>query len=381
VTDRAPPLDGFVAAGFEPVREQVLAHFAADEELGCQIAASIDGETVFELAAGWADRERTRAMTRDTLVPVFSSSKPMSALVIAWLVDQGRLAYDQPVADLWPAFAAHGKGHVTVAQALSHQAGVPGIPSDWTGEDWFDTEKTAARVASLEPMWEPGTATGYHPITWGVIAGEIARRADADGRTLGTILREQIAGPAHADFWIGLPASEHDRVASMRKPNALPEFGDLNAPTRHAFLQPWSSTRAETPALFRSAEIPAANGHGTALGLATLAQAYARGGRIGDDQVISLQTIAEAMKERASGPDLVLPYDLSFGVGLLRNRPGKTIYGPGARTVGHTGHGGSCVMADPDRGLTFAYAMNKQSGALVIDPRAQALIGALYGAL
>ncbi len=377
----APPLDGFVAPGFEPVRDQVLAHFEAGEELGCQVAATIDGETVLDLAAGWSDRERTRTMTRDTLIPVFSSSKPMSALAIAWLVDQGRLFYDQPVADLWPEFAAEGKGEVTVAQALSHQAGLSGIPDDWTPEAWFDTEKAAARVASLKPMWEPGTATGYHPITWGVIAGEIARRADADGRTLGTILREEIAGPAGAEFWIGLPESEHARVSSMRKPNALPEFGEINAPTRAAFLQVWSSTRSETPAAFRSAEIPAANGHGTALGLATLAQAYARAGKMGDDQVISSRTIGEAMKERASGQDLVLPYDLSFGVGLIRNRPGKTIYGPGARSVGHTGHGGSCVMADPDRGLTFGYAMNRQSGALVIDPRAQALIGALYGAL
>jgi CubicO group peptidase (beta-lactamase class C family) len=167
----------------------------------------------------------------------------------------------------------------------------------------------------------------------------------------------------------------------MRKPRALPEFGEIIAATRAAFLEPWSSPSSAAPERYRAAEFPASNGHGTARALATLAQAYAREGRIGERQVIGPKTIAAAIAERASGPDLVLPADLSFGVGLMRNRPGRTIFGPGARAVGHSGHGGACVMADPDRGLTLGYAMNKQSSALVIDARAQRLIAAAYSSL
>ena len=381
MTAGSPPIDDAVlASGLEPVRDQMLAHFAADEELGVQIAASIDGEIVLDVAAGFADRDRTRAMTRDTLVPVFSCSKPMAGLAIGWLVDQGRLSYDQPVAELWPAFGAEGKGRVTVAQALSHQAGVPGFPADWQGRDWYDADKTASRLASLAPMWEPGTRTGYHPLTWGVIAGQIARAADAGGRSLGAILREEIAGPAQADFWIGLPEAEHARVSEIRRPSAYPDFGELNAPTRAAFLESWSSVSG-TPAMFRLAEFPAANGHGTARGLAILAHAYAREGRIGELRAIDAGVIEQAVAERAEGQDLVLPAVVSMGAGLLRNRPDRLLYGPGARAVGHTGHGGSCVVADPDHGLTFAYVMNRQSNALVLDPRADRLIKALYKAL
>ena len=375
----SPPLEGFVAPGLEPVRDQLLAHFAADEELGAQIAATIDGDVVLAVAAGFADQARATPMTRTTLVPVFSCSKPMAALAVAWLADQGRLDYDQPVSDLWPEFAAEGKGAITIAQALSHQAGVPGFRDGWSGVDWYDQEKSARAVAAMAPFWEPGTATGYHPISWGVIAAEIVRRA-GDGRSLGVILGEELAGPAGADVWIGLPEREHGRVAEIRRPRAMPDFGEINAATQAAFLEKWSSPTG-TPALFRTAEIPAANGHATALGLATLAQAYARDGRIGDAHPIGGGAIVQATAERAHGQDLVLPAVVSMGAGLLRNRPDRPLYGPGTASVGHTGHGGSCVMADPERRLTFSYVMNRQSNHLVIDPRADRLITALYRAL
>jgi len=377
------PLEGFVAPGFETVRDQLRQHLADGEDLGVGLAATLDGEVVLDLHAGFADRDRSQPVSAQTLFPVFSCSKAVSALVIAWLVDHDKLNYDAPVADTWPEFAAQGKGAVTVAQALSHQAGLSGFTSDWEPADWFDTQKTAAKLAAMTPMWEPGTATGYHPITWGVMAGELARRAD--GRTLGTILREEITGPLGAEFWIGLPEDAHARVANIRQPRAIPDFGELNAPTRAAFLEKWSATRSASPSVWRSAELPAASGHGTAIGLARLGEIYARGGISGSAdnaiRVLSDATVAQATKQRAAGPDLVLPYDVAFGVGLILNRPEHLIYGPGPHTVGHTGYGGSCVMADPDRRLAFAYVMNQQNPTLLIDARAQRLIDALYAAL
>ncbi|MGD2133273.1 MAG: serine hydrolase domain-containing protein [Maricaulaceae bacterium] len=379
----SPLIDGEVASGFEPVRDQLLAHFADDLELGAQVAVSLEGEFVCDLSAGFATRDETRPMTRSTLVPVFSCSKAISALAIAWLVDQGKLAYAQPVAALWPEFAAEGKAEVTVAEALSHQAGLPGIAEDWSSADWFDQDKAAARLAAMAPMWPPGTAAGYHPISWGVIAQEIARRAD--GRTIGAILREAFTDEDGIDFALGLPEAEHERVCGVRKPTAVPNFGEMNEATRVAFLKPWSSSRAADRTQLLTAELPAANGVASARGLATLMQAYARQGRIGARQVIGAETIEEAIKPRFIGPDLVLPGLNARGVGLIMNPSDAALegprFGPGVRTVAHSGHGGSCVLADPDRGLTFAYAPNRQSSALVLDARAERLINAVYGAL
>lgn len=373
------PISGYVAPGFEAVRDTLAAHVREGEDLGAGIAATLHGEIIFDVQAGFADRDRTTPVSAETLFPVFSCSKAVSALVIALLVEEAKLDYDAPVARYWPEFAAEGKGAVTVAEALSHQAGLSGITSDWAPEDWFDTEKTEAKLAAQAPIWPPGTVTGYHPITWGVIAGALARRVD--DRSFGTILREAIAGPIGAEFWIGLPESEHGRVAQMRQPRAVPDFGAINAATRAAFLEKWSATRSAAPAIWRAAELPAASGHGTALGLAKLGEIYARGGVSGATRVLGEGVLAEAIKQRAAGPDLVLPYDVAFGVGLILSRPERLIYGPGPRAVGHTGYGGSCVTADPDRRLAFAYVMNQQNPTLLVDARAQRLIAALYDAL
>ncbi len=190
----------------------------------------------------------------------------------------------------------------------------------------------------------PGTASGYHPVTFGYIAGEIFRRVD--GRTLGTALREDLAAPLGLDLWIGLPDAEHGRAAQMRRPPAAPDLGELTPIRRAAFLEPWSAPGGRDTARWRRVEIPSANGHATAEALARLMAAFARDGMVGDSRVLAAGAADAAMAERIRGPDLVLPFTLGWGAGLLRNE-GLGIYGPGGRTVGHSGWGGSCVMADP----------------------------------
>src|SRR5205823_10647141 len=135
----------------------------------------------------------------------------------------GKLDYAQTVASVWPAFGQAGKAAITVEQALSHQAGLSGIPEPMDPADWFDWELVCARLAAMAPLWPPGSASGYHPVTFGYLAGEIFRRAD--GRSLGRALGEDIAGPLGLDLWIGLPDAEHGRVAEVRRPSALPNLG------------------------------------------------------------------------------------------------------------------------------------------------------------
>jgi CubicO group peptidase (beta-lactamase class C family) len=227
-------------------------------------------------------------------------------------------------------------------------------------------------------MWKPGDQSGYHPVTFGYLAGEIFRRAD--GRTMGAALRADIAGPLGLDLWIGLPDSEHSRVADVRRPPALPNLGPLNEAKRVAFLTPWASPGGVSQAEWRRAAIPSVTGHATAPALARLMAVLANGGELDGGSFLSPATITAAAKGRWWGEDMVLPYDMSWGAGFIRNE-GLGIYGRGRETFGHSGWGGSCAFADPERGVSGAYVMNRQSAELIADARARRLIEAAYRAL
>lgn len=375
-------ISGTVAPGFEPVQDQLAQLVHTGDEKGCQLAVTRDGQTVVNLVAGHTDRGGTTPVTPQTLIPVYSVSKAISAMVVGLLVQDGLIDYTAPVAAYWPEFAANGKANITVEHAMSHQAGLPGIPEDWAADDWYDWPKATHRLAGLTPLWSLGSASGYHPISWGHIIGEIVRRAS--GLTIGQNLRQRLGDRFGLDVWVGLPQDHHHRAATPRKANTPPHLGDINRETQLAFLKPWSSPRygKGDTASWLSQEIPAANGHATALGLAQLFQPLARAGLLDDQPVLAAQTIDAMVRERIAGPDRVLPFDISWAAGLIRNTaaPERLYYGLGPRTVGHTGFGGSCIFADPDARLTFAYTTLTHSPALVTDARAQALTQAVYRA-
>ncbi len=347
------------------------ANFAAGEELGARFSLCVEGELVVDLIGGHADRARTRPFEEDTLAPVFSTTKAVAAMLIARLVDAGRLSYDQTVASVWPEFGQAGKDAITVGQALSHQAGLSGLVQEIDPSLWFDWDAICALIGAQAPLWPPGTQSGYHPVTFGYIAGEIFRRVD--GRTMGRALAEDIAGPMALDLWIGLPASEHARASEMMKPSRLPEFGAPNEALRYAFATKWAGPGGPT-ATWRSVEIPSVNGHATAEALARLMAAFLAG------ELCSPATVRAASAERIRGQDLVLPYEISWSAGFMRNVPNIT-YGPGEATFGHSGRGGSCIFGDPERSLAGAYVMNKESHHLIGDPRHRRLIDAVYASI
>ena len=374
-----PDIHGVCPARFAAVKDAFAANFTeAPEGLNEQAArfsVCVEGEVVVDLWAGWADAARTVPYGETTLTPVFSTGKAVMALLIATAVERGLLAYDEAVATAWPAFGQAGKERITVAQLMSHQAGLPGFTETVDPTLWFDRQAVLDRLAAQAPMWPPGTASGYHPITIGFLAGELFRLAD--GRSMGTALREDFAAPFGLDLWIGLPEAEHGRVASLRKPASAPDLGTIDAIKSSAFLDRGSAPGGRGSTEWRTMEMPSANLHGTARDLARLMGVLANGGNLDGQTVLSPGVLAEMLRERIHGRDKVVPFDVSWAAGLMRNE-GLHIFGPNPTAVGHCGWGGSCAFADPDARVSVAYVMTRQSPHLIGDPRPQRLIGAFY---
>ncbi len=370
-----PSLSGFCRPGYSAVQAAFEDNFRQGEEGGARFSLVRGGEVVVDLWAGWADKAQTRPFEAQTLAPIFSTTKLIPALMIARLVEAGRLDYAQPVADLWPDFARNGKAAITLEQVMSHQAGLSGFLEPMSADLWFDTPAICERLAAMAPLWPPGQASGYHPTTYGFLTGEIFRRVD--GRSLGQAFHEDLARPLDLDIWIGLPASEHARVAELTRPRGLARFGAQTPALKAAFQTAWAAPPGREEARWREAEIPSANGHASALSLARLMGCLAGDGWLDGEQVLSPAGIQDMARARCQGQDLVLPYEISWGAGVMRNE-GLNIWGPGQETFGHAGWGGSCAFADPERQLAGAYVMTRQSADLIGDPRARRLIEAAY---
>lgn len=389
-------ISGYVAPGFEAVQDAFEQNFAdtpagADrspsdlQELGAGFAAYIGDELVVNLTGGWKDRRKSEPWTENTIVPVYSTTKPISAMTACMeLFDKLDNPYETPVSDVWPEFAAHGKDKLTIGQMLSHQGGLPGFVNEIDPNLWFDSHGLADALANSPPMWQPADGSGYHPLTWGYLIAELVWRVS--GKTLGTQLKTKITNSDGAnadaeiiDFWIGTPASEHDRVADIVRPTKPPELGTLNAFKKTAFYSKWASPQ-RGGSEWREMEIPSANGHGTAKAVARLYSAFANRGKIGNNNIINADgQFEEFSKRRSLGQDRVLPYEIEFAAGVMRNN--NRIYGPNIDSLGHAGWGGSMGLGDPDRNLSAAYVMNRQSNQLQTDERSQRLISALYGCM
>ena len=372
-----PDIHGLCPPRFAAVKDAFAANFTdAPEglnERGARVSVCVGGEVVVDLWAGWADTAQAVPYDETTLTPVFSTGKAVMALLIATCVERGLLDYGAPVARYWPAFGQAGKEAITVGQMMSHQAGLPGFDTAEDPAIWFDREATLARLCAQAPMWPPGTASGYSPIVIGYLAGELFRIVD--GRSMGTALRDDFPG---LDLWIGLPESEHERVAQMRKPAKAADLGEIDAIKAAAFLDRGSAPGGRGSAEWRMIEIPSANLHGTAKDLARVMGAFVDG-TLDGRRVLSPATLAAATRLRIQGRDRVLPFEMGWAAGLTRNDTLK-IFGPNADAVGHCGWGGSFALADPEAGLSMSYVMTRQSHYLIGDPRAQRLIGAVYGA-
>ncbi|MEX0643802.1 MAG: serine hydrolase domain-containing protein [Parvularculaceae bacterium] len=371
-----PPISGIAPAPFDGVRAAFELNFAEDLELGAHFSAVIDGELVVNLIGGYADREREKPWAEDTIACVFSSGKAAITLLVARAVSDGILDYGAPVADYWPEFAENGKEEITLADVMSHQAGLCGFSDEMPPEDWLDWEKICTRIAAIAPLWPPRSASGYSPQLFGFIVGEILRRTT--GRGIAQMLREDFAA-AGLSVYCGMGEAEIGRAAYMPKPPRAPDLGQLTELKRIAFLKPWSAPGKVAREAWMAAEIPSSNIHSDAIALAEIVQPLANGGFFRGKRIVSSAAIGEALAELIRGDDLVLPFHLSWTAGLMRNINGH--FGPSATAFGHAGFGGSCAMVDPANRLSAAYVMSKMSPYLVGDPRPVRLLAALYDAL
>ena len=354
----------------ERLQELFTENFARYGELGASVSVWRDGVEVISLGKGWSDRQQTVPWNADTLVLVWSATKgPASACVLHAMQERG-LTPDTLVAEVWPEFAQNGKGAVTFGQALSHQAGIPVLD---TTADVLDHAAVAGAIAAQPPHWQPGTAHGYAPRLHGFLVDELVRRIA--GVSLGSYWRTFFGDPLALDFWIGLPAELHDRVASVFPPKNAPPKGDpfytaLATPgtfTARAFGSPaglHAVSAMNTPEA-RSASLPGFGGIGTARALARFYAMLAEGGEFGGRLFFRRETMQWMTNTLVQGEDRVLLMETAFSAGFMRDpidnhgRKTRAIFGSGLQAFGHPGAGGSHAFADPGRRLSFAYVMNQ----------------------
>lgn len=382
-----PQIQGHCDDRFAAVRDAFAANFAERDELGAAVTVLLDGRPVVDLWGGWADGDRTRPWERDTVVNVWSTTKGPTALCAHILVDRGLLDLDAPVAAYWPEFAAAGKESVRVRHLLSHRSGVAGLRDPHTLAELYDWELTTARLAATEPWWEPGTRSGYHAISYGFLVGEVVRRIT--GLLPGEFLRREITGPLGIDFTVGFPEKDAERVAELVQPKDVSRaqaalFALMEPVAIASLLNPGTGTAAANTPEWRAAEIPAANGHGTARAVAALYGILAGRGTLDGRRILSEEAAERVREGQGSCRDLVLgagfAHETELGLGLWLSGANGS-YGPNPRAVGHDGAGGSCGLADPEAGIALGYVMNRMGPNIADDPRKMALVDAVYGAL
>ncbi|MEO1252679.1 MAG: serine hydrolase domain-containing protein [Pseudomonadota bacterium] len=368
------------AGGLDPIFSRVGEAFAenfdAGAELGASFAVVIDDVVVVDLRGGVASKAGDQPWAEDTIACIYSSGKAVLAMLVALEASAGRINYDAPVAEYWPAFGVEGKEEITIAQVMSHQAGLPGFEDTTPPQTHVDWGAATAAVAAMAPLWPPGSVNGYHPQTVGYIIGEVLRRIS--GVSVGGRLRA-LKAQEDLSVFCGLRDEEIARAAFMQKPPRPPDLGEINEATRRAFLARSAAAARVDRETWMRAEIPASNMHADAVSLARLLRPMAQGGVAAQTQLIASNILETAFAERICGDDLVLPFRLSWAAGLMRNI--NRHFGPNESALGHAGFGGSAVVIDPENRMTIAYVMNKMSPYLVGDPRSLRLIDAVYDAL
>lgn len=377
---------GSCDAAFAGVRDAFIANFDAGLEVGASLSVSVDGHNVVDLWGGHLDAAHTRPWDRDSLVCVFSCTKGAAAIATMWAVARGLVDLDAPVASYWPEFAAEDKGAIPVRWLLTHEAALPAVKARLPMGALSDWEAMTSSLAAQSPWWEPGTAHGYHGVTFGHLIGEVVRRAT--GRTIGDVLRDEIAKPLDIELHMPTPAELDGRTADLIVyMSADGTFFDRWDPKRSlgplAFGNP---PDCNDPAhcmtdTFRRAEIPAANMHSNARSLDRLFSVLARHGQIDELDLAPSSVVEEFGRCHVRGEDRVMELPTAFGLGFEHTIP-EWRFGPGGRTYGHNGSGGSLAIVDPDTGVSLGYAMNRLWwGPDRTDPRWGPIFDALYSAL
>jgi CubicO group peptidase (beta-lactamase class C family) len=379
-------IEGLVEPGFEGVADALRANLERRGDVGAACCVYVDGRAVVDIRAGVADVATGRPWSDDTLALVFSTTKGATAVCANLLVQRGLLDPDQPVASVWPEFAAGGKADTPLRAVLSHRAGLPVVEGDFTLETALAWDPVVEQLAGQTPRWdwrEP--RPGYHVRSYGWITGEIVRRVT--GRTIGRFFAEEVAGPLGLDWWIGLPEDLEPRVATLvpPPPNEDPAIQELldsfTAPgtmTGDALTGPsnlfhydemWNTRELHAP------ELPSSNGIASAHAVARMYAATV--GPVDGHRILTAETVARATQVESHGTDRVIGVPEQFGLGFSGGPGLPPACGP--RAFGHPGAGGSLGFADPVAGIGFGYVMNQMQ--LGVDARSEKLVRAVSAAI
>ena len=364
-------------------------NFANHGELGASVSVWRDGVEIGSLAEGWCDREKTQPWTEETPVLFWSATKgPASACLLHALQGRG-LDPTMRVSECWPEFAQHGKERVTIAEMLSHQAGLTALSQPVPVTDY---DAVVVALAAESPHWPLGEGHGYHPRTFGFLVDEVLRRMTRI--PLREYWRTHFAELLGIDVWIGVPPEMVSRVAPVFPvQNALPK-GDLfytafltaGSFTARAFSSPrglHSAAAMNKPEVL-TASFPGFGGVGTARGLAKFYAMLAHGGELDGRRYFATQTLDWMTTTLTQGHDRVLLMETAFAAGFMRDpvaadgRKTRAIFGPSRKAFGQPGAGGSHAFADPENGISFAYVMNQMEPGVLPGPKSLRLIDALY---
>lgn len=366
-------------------------NFSDGKEVGAAIAVWQDGRELFHAVAGYRDSARQLAWQEDTLVLVWSATKGLASACALHALQSAGLAPNVALRYFWPEFGRGGKERVTVADVLSHRAGLAAIEK--TRLSIFDHDAVVQALEEQVPLWPYGSGHGYSPRTFGFLADEIVRKLT--GQTLGEYWREIFAEPMALDFWIGLPAELHHRVAQILAPRLsreeqtqpfLAALSDPETLTNAAFssIEGLGAVSSMNSAPAREASLPSLGGIGTAT---SLAKFYAMLASNGEWQGISYflpETLQWMQTRLANGPDKTLLLETAFSAGFMldpvdrHGHKSRQLFGPSLSAFGHPGAGGSMAFADPARRIGFAYVMNQMEIGVLPNQRAQRLVQALF---
>ena len=365
---------------FSKVKETFEKLYQEDREIGSCFAVYKDGNPLVNLWGGFQDKDKTKPWQKDNLVTVYSTTKGVAAFCIALAMEKGLLNYEEKVSTYWPEFSSNGKEDITIGMLMSHQAGICS-PETRNVEDYYNQSLMAEKLAGMTPIWEPGTASGYHSMTFGWLTSELILRVT--GKSLGTFFREEVGDQHEIDFFIGLPESEDHRVAELvpfdivRSENSDQQQVELTEAQKSQRNSAGTLDIQNTKA-WRQAEIPSANGQGNAGGLAKLYSLI-----VPEDNSLKLlkdDTVNQMTTMQIEGRDLVLAVQVRWGVGFILNKH-KIIYGPVEGAFGHSGYGGSCAFGDPENKIGVSYVMNRMLDNFNADGRSIELINATYDCL
>lgn len=397
IKDMSIAVKGRWNSDWQPVVEAFMANFSQGEQ-GAAVALHWKGELVVDIWAGHCSNKgagiQEREWEEDTLVNIFSAGKGLVALCVLQLVAEGNLALDEPVARLWPEFAAANKATVSLRQLLCHRAGLSAFHQHIANEQIFDWDAMTRAAAAEACWWNPGEAQGYSPFMFGWILGEIVRRASGSA-SFNDYFQARVAGPLGLNCHFGVPDTLLETVADtgpLKRPAGLPNFStgadsialgkmmksDPRGVTNRAFSNPISVMTSTNSREWRQAQIPAANAHSDARSLACIYGNLANNAGLLDQSLLPW-----CWEEQTFAQDQTLGLPLRFSLGFMlsqQQRP-DCRYGRGARGFGHPGAGGCVGFADPDAGLGFAYLTHRMGQGLLIDERAVRLIDAAYQVL